>query len=473
MKGIFGKLYPNLSSDVQVITSDMDRAEDELRRFQLDSEPRVALSVGMLDTGVDIPEVCNLVFVKPVFSHIRFWQMVGRGTRNLASCKHPEWLSNRDKLEFLIFDYKIGGHSNIRYHTEFKASVERSPQKDVMTKIFENRVHLLEKGLNVDQKGIISKKILYDIDSIDSGSFIAREKADTIYKMKGKSFELEKYVSDLLKEISPLMILKHGENANVSSFILQAEKLFGYVLERDQDKIDKLRLYVQEMVENVLQKDNLNAIREGRDKLVRVLQDEFWDGLTFDGVEFVIREIAPLMRYFEPSPRRVIQIDAPDLILSREGFEKEMREDTKLKEFLSSNPFVRKIKSGEGVTSEELLELEHQLSRLKPELTIENVQRHQDVDFLLFLHKIVGLSQEYDPQELIKREFDRYIIESSTYNSRQLEFLHMLRDFFARRKRIDLADFARPPLANEHPTDSFEFPQLQAIVAKCNQIKMR
>jgi type I restriction enzyme R subunit len=68
MKDNFGKLFPNLSNDVQVITSNMDRAEDEVLRFQLQSEPRIALSVGMLDTGVDIPEVCNLVFVKPVFS---------------------------------------------------------------------------------------------------------------------------------------------------------------------------------------------------------------------------------------------------------------------------------------------------------------------------------------------------------------------------------------------------------------------
>jgi len=54
MKDIFGKLFPNLSSDVQVITSNMDRAEDEVKRFQLQSEPRIALSVGMLDTGVDV-----------------------------------------------------------------------------------------------------------------------------------------------------------------------------------------------------------------------------------------------------------------------------------------------------------------------------------------------------------------------------------------------------------------------------------
>ena len=114
MKKIFGRVVPNLSNDVQVITSSMDRAEDEIRRFKLESEPRIALSVGMLDTGIDVPEVCNLVFVKPVFSHIRFWQMVGRGTRNFNSCKHPEWLPNREKHDFLIFDFNSLISSSLR-----------------------------------------------------------------------------------------------------------------------------------------------------------------------------------------------------------------------------------------------------------------------------------------------------------------------------------------------------------------------
>ena len=66
LKKIFGLLYPNLSDDIEVITSDKTRYMDEVKRFMKDSNPRVALSVGVLDTGVDIPEIMNLVFVTPV-----------------------------------------------------------------------------------------------------------------------------------------------------------------------------------------------------------------------------------------------------------------------------------------------------------------------------------------------------------------------------------------------------------------------
>ncbi|MDH5686350.1 MAG: DEAD/DEAH box helicase family protein [Candidatus Bathyarchaeota archaeon] len=471
MKKIFGMVSPRLSNDVQVITSEMYRASDEVRRFGLQSEPRIALSVGMLDTGVDIPEVCNLVFVKPVFSHIRFWQMIGRGTRNVDACKHPGWLPNRDKNDFLIFDFKIGGHSNIYYH-EFTVSRERSSTKDVITRIFENRVKLLRKSLDDNQKRIITEKIIASLDELDKESFIVREKLPILEKIKGESFNLRNYVKELVEEITPLMIFGHGKNVNVSSFILNVEKLFGYVLDQKHDQIENIRQYVQEMCENILQRDNLTDIRENRENIIRVLQEGFWEDLTFYNVEFLVVHIAPLMKYYEPDPNKIIQIDAPDVVLIRETYEKVAKEDEELQAFLKENPLVKKIREGEGITSSELVELELQLSSLRPGLTIDNVQKFQKVDFLSFLRKIIGLTHKYDPRELIEYEFDKYVLAKTEYNSKQLEFLLVLKKVFANRKRIELSDFADPPLSNEHPLDYFRIEDLKLIVEKCNKIKM-
>jgi type I restriction enzyme R subunit len=472
LKGVFDRVFPKLGNEVQVINSDMDRAEDEVHRFQLDSEPRIALSVGMLDTGIDVPEVCNLVFVKPVYSKIRFWQMVGRGTRNQASCKHLEWLPKKTKNDFLIFDYKIGGHSNILFH-EFEASEERQPQKDVITKIFENRVDLLKKSLTNEQKKIISDKIMYDVDSIDTECFIAREKSDAIERVKEHPAQLDKYIEDLEKDIAPLMILSPGENANVSSFILRVEKLFRFVLNRNYDQIDLIRQYAQEMAENVLRKDNLTEIRNNRDKLIKVLQEDFWDDLTWEDVDWITKEIAPLMKYYELDPKRIIQIDAPDIVLKRESFEKEIKQDPKLHEFLEKSPLIKKIKDGTGVTPEELLEIESHLTKIKPEVTIDNIQKYQKVDFLKFLREIIGLTSQYDPSELIAREFDNYVILNNNYNSKQLEFLELLKKYFIKRKHLEVKDLSKPPLSNEGPLDKFSMTQLQEIVHKCKTIKMK
>lgn len=472
LKRIFGIVSPRLSNDVQVVTSEMYRSDDEVKRFGLQSEPRIALSVGMLDTGVDIPEVCNLVFVKPVFSSIRFWQMVGRGTRNYASCKHPEWLPNRDKLDFLIFDFKIGGHSNIYYH-KFTASKDNAQTKDVITRIFENRVKLLQKTLNEEQKLIIAGKILASIDALDQNSFIIREKLPVLEKLRGEAFNLQNYVKDLMQEVKPLLVFAQGSNVNVSSFILQVEKLFGYVLENKKDAIEAIRIYVQEMCENILQRNNLTEIKENQQNIIRVLKEDFWEDLTFKDIEFLVVQIAPLMKYYEREPTKIVQVDAPDIVLLREQYQMEIKEDQELKNFLETNLLAKRIRNGEGITSPELSELEFQLSSLRPGFTVENVQKYQNIDFLTFLHKIMGLTEKYDPKELIEYEFDKHINESQTYNSKQLSFLFVLKKVFADRKTIKLSDFANPPLSNEHPLDYFKIDDLKLIIEKCNEIIMK
>ncbi len=473
LKRIFNRLFPSLSKDVQIIVSEIYRYTDEITRFKLDSEPRIALSVGVLDTGVDIPEVCNLVFVKPVFSGIRFWQMLGRGTRNLDSCKFREWLPSREKFDFLILDFTIGGHSNIKYHN-LKDSKEGKKDTDVQTKIFLHRVELLKKNLNHSQKQIVETKIMEDIDSLDKDSFIVREKLPIIKKVTSRRFDLKEYVEDLKREIAPLISLNPGKSPLISSFILQIEKLFSYILVNDNEQILKIKEYVQEKMENILEKDNLETIQTKRKDILRVFEETFWDGITFEDVEFMIKTLAPLMIYYEIRPKRMIQVDAPDLILNVERLQYIVREDQELKEFIENNHFIQKMKNGDGIISSELLELERQLNKIRPEITIDNIQNIQKTDFMVFLRKIIGLTHDFDPRELIEKEFDKLIIEkAANYNSEQIKFLQVLKKVFSRTKSIKLEDFTLPPLSNERPLDKFEASELEAIIIVCNKIRMQ
>jgi len=500
IKKIFSKLYPQLNNDVQVIVSDVYRYTDELARFKLDSEPRIALSVGVLDTGVDIPEICNLVFVKPVFSSIRFWQMLGRGTRNFQSCKHKEWLPNREKNDFKIFDFTIGRHSNILHH-HLEKGKESTAGTDAMTRSFLNKVELLKKKLDSEQKEFVEKKIIDEVDSLDKNSFIVREKLplinnilDTvkdhskpmilaektvkygkeIKKKVRRKFDLKNYINELKNEIAPLISLNPGKSPLVASFILKVEKLFKSILDDDKESIGKIQDYVKERMENILQKDNLDAVQNKKEYILKVFQESFWDELTFPDVEFIIIELSPLMVYYEKNPKRILQVDAPDLVIKVEEFKKEVKIDEELIEFLEKNSLVNKIRKGEGITPAELLKLEKQLSALRPEITIDNIQRIQKIDFLLFIRDILGLKQEYDPQVLIEREFDKHIIDKNqNYTSAQIKFLQILKKVFARTKHIELKDFTVPPLSNERPLDKFQTSQLQEIVLECNKIKMR
>jgi len=471
LKDTFGKLVPGLSNSVQVITSDEYRAQDEVKRFKLNSEPRIALSVGMLDTGVDIPEVCNLVFVKPVISSIRFWQMLGRGTRNLSACKHSEWLQGRDKQDFLIFDFVIGGFSNVLAH-KLKKTKERDTGKDVITEIFKNRVDLLKRKLADNQKKIIVNKVLNDVKALDEESFIVREKLSLVKEVKG-TFDLENYVKELNEEIAPLMIINQGKNPNVSSFTLQVEKLFKFILEDDAGRIIRIKSYVIEMLENILRKINLSDIKAKEKQIIEAMQEKFWDDITFEKVEFIVKELAPLMVHYEKETGRIIQIDKPDQILLISEVENEIKEDPKLKEFVEKNALLKKIKNGEGITSKELVELERLFTELNPAYTIENVQKILKKDFLVFIHQIIGLTQEYDPKELIEREFDKQIIEVNHYNDRQIDFLRLLKKFFADRKHVELKDFAEDPLGELNPSDRFSYEQLKTIKKRCDKIRMK
>ncbi|MEN4018979.1 MAG: hypothetical protein PQ975_11770 [Methanobacterium sp.] len=252
-----------------------------------------------------------------------------------------------------------------------------------------------------------------------------------INKLKNEPFNLEEYIQELLKDISPLMILNQGTNANVSSFILNTEKLFGFILDNKLDGIDKIREYVQERAENILQKDNLNEISNKREEILRVLDDGFWEDITFEDVDFMVRDLAPLMKYFEPERRKLVIIDDHDRVISRSEYVKEIKEDEELKALLDRNEIVRKIRKGKCITSGELLELEREFSSLRPELSIENIQKYHKKDFLLLLKKV-----------------------------------------FAERKHIEIEDFTVSPLADENPLYIFEPDELRDLVDKCNQIKM-
>src|SRR3989344_3377329 len=279
LEKLFQKLYPKIAKEVKVITSDKSRYMDEVKRFSKRDNPRIALSVGVLDTGIDIPEVMNLVFVKPVISPIRFWQMLGRGTRNLLACMNKEWLpTNKEgqytKGDFLILDFKFGDWSNVLAH-KLKASKQRSSGTDAKTRIFLEQVGLLEKGFDEKEKKIIEKQIIDTIKGIDIESPLVIEKRDIIKKIVSSKFDLNEYVKELKEEISPLLIYSPSENSKVYAFISQCVKLFDYIKENDKEKIGKVEEFVAERAESIWDK-NLDAVRQKREDLIKIQQELFW-----------------------------------------------------------------------------------------------------------------------------------------------------------------------------------------------------
>lgn len=134
----FEKAFPQYKGEmIKLISSDDSKSRKLIKEFKTNSLPRIAVSVGILDTGVDIPEICNLVFARPTKSKIRFWQMLGRGTRHESTCENKDWLPVGGKKFFMAFDYM----NNFEFF-------EMKPKGDIPTPIDAISVRILLTKLN-------------------------------------------------------------------------------------------------------------------------------------------------------------------------------------------------------------------------------------------------------------------------------------------------------------------------------------
>src|SRR3989338_1244824 len=297
----------------------------------------------------------NLVFVTPVFSHIRFWQMLGRGTRSLSACQNKLWLPLKDgihtKEDFRILDFKFGDFSNIKQH-QLEATDKSKITEDTKVKIFNKEVDLLNKKLTEDEKGIIETRIIEEVNKIDRKSFIVKPKIEIIKKVVSKRFDLKEHIEDLKKEIAPLIRFTDFVDGRVQTFISHCVDLFSYVKDGDTESILEENDFLLERIENVWS-SNLQAVRQKHEQIMRVMQeqDKFWQELTFADVDFLIREIAPLMKYYEPERKKIVKVDAPDYTREIENFKMQVKEDPDI-EYIKNTPLLQKMVK-EGVSWKE------------------------------------------------------------------------------------------------------------------------
>ncbi|MGB0784408.1 MAG: DEAD/DEAH box helicase family protein, partial [Marinomonas sp.] len=141
LEKLFCKLYPQYGNKVcKVIHNKVSHVESLIKEFKKgDNDFRIAISVDMLDTGIDVPEVVNLVFAKTVKSSVKFWQMIGRGTR---LCKNL-FGKGKDKTEFLIFDH----YGNFDFFEQEYKEPQDVGGKPLLQTCFEARVNLAIQAL--------------------------------------------------------------------------------------------------------------------------------------------------------------------------------------------------------------------------------------------------------------------------------------------------------------------------------------
>lgn len=461
----FDEMYPEHQGKlVQVIDSKMERARELIDNFKKQDMPRIAISVDMLDTGIDIPEVVNLAFMKAVNSQIKFWQMIGRGTRHHKACKYLKWLPNSNKEDFLIVDY----WENFEHFQMMPKEEEGKGQIPVLVTIFNTRLQKFSYFLgdqSCDDAKRIIKDLRADITRIPLQSFSVKKVFNDVKEAWQDDFwnYITKDKLDFLRlKVAPLLRYVPGVRPAEAFFISKMERCgLAKIQKRD------LKTHRDSIREDVgLLPTNLAEIGARRTYVDAIITNVFWDNLTLASLDEAKEVLAPLMKYKRDKPSLVIELGLDDIIESRKWVvvrkdsqkiyvdEYRKKVEEKILEITDKHPTISKLKAGEKVEVDDLINLE---ATLETELGTDEISLDDEnmlkafgvrvgsfVDFLKHVLKIEALPSF---ETIIQKAFDAFILEHN-YNADQSRFLRVVQSIFLQRRKLELADLYEEPFTN-------------------------
>ncbi len=471
LAGVFEEMYPQYKGElVRVITHDTERVRDGsygdglISKFKKNSLPRIAISVDMLDTGINVPEITNLVFMKPVQSQIKLWQMIGRGTRNDEACKYkdrlpiPEKETKGRKTEFRIIDF---------WENDFDRQSDQTVSQSVpvLVTIFNTRLNILRQYLGKQDEDDC-KQVIADlraqIERIPIDSFAVKrvwpqiEEAwlDTFWR-----FLTPKNLEFLRLNVGPLM--RHVPEVDVAA-------------ETFTSKIERLKY---QMLTNAVKPETLESIVEDVKRLPQFVYEKETckepmelclssrlNNASPSELSNVIKTLAPQMKYRREESNTPLLLDLPDFIETRgfiiiqQGNEKvyvkEYRErvERRILELVETHPTMQIIRQGQPVTDSQLVELERtlrqELGSGEIELSTDNIRKAYGLkvgSLLGFLRYLLELDALPDYETVVRRNFEQHIARHR-YNADQIRFLRVVQNVFLQKQRLQLADLYEEPL---------------------------
>ena len=440
LEKLFNELYPHYNSKVaKVIVSELNNTDELMREFRTESsEFCIAISVGMLDTGIDVPSIMNLVFAKPIYSKAKFWQMIGRGTRLYDGAFKKE--------KFVIFDF----WGNFRYFNQTPSGEIPKEQKGLHREIFEQNVELL-KYLNPEHATHIKKEIQAQIQSIPKDD----------YYVKTHMSELAPFIEDFegniarLSTISKLFDTLTVKNYAELRFRLQTKKLHTHKIIHDDDKLQKS---IEKVVTDVLKlQRTISEVQKNEKLLDEASEGVFWLELDFVEINAVTNLVAPLMVYKSKSDEaKAYHFDLKDAIKSKTNITinhpsvslkaYEAHITKVIQKLINESPILQKLFIGVPLSSEDIEALKNDL--LKEEIQTEQLSelftcKSNDLVeiFTNILHK-----KEYKLPMLLNK-----FIETHTLNATQIEFIQAIKHFIEeKRGHIHRKDFTENPFTKFH-----------------------
>jgi type I restriction enzyme R subunit len=460
---VFSETYPQYGSTFcRVIDNQEPKAEQLIDDFKAkNNDLTIAISVDMLDTGIDVPEVVNLVFAKPVRSYVKFWQMIGRGTR---LCKNL-FGTGRNKTEFLIFDH----WSNFWYFDFEYREAQPTRQKSLLEHLFETRIELAQEALDkLDQLTFdaTAALILGDVRAVrDTHAIDARDKWREL-ELLSDADRLNHFAAatqaDLLSIAAPLQHLRNirgDDDAYRFDLLMTRLELELVRGGPNAPRVQDLRARVEDAVE--LLAKNQNPVKAKADAIKQVRSKEFWANVAVHQLEGLRRDLRGIMKYQQHPPvgRVAPQVfDVTDAEFSSEAYvprlegldllEYKRRVESVLRDHFAESPVLQRIRAGKSVREDELEELARLVLQVDDRANV-TVLAGRDPEtrrtLLSVFRGLVGL----DPVA-VEQAFTEFVHKHPNLSSQQLRFLQVLQNHIAQNGGIEIERLYEPPFTTLH-----------------------
>ena len=376
----------------RVVHCDLPYAQSLIDDFSNPAKaPHIAISVDMLDTGIDIPEVVNLVFIKLVRSKTKFWQMVGRGTRLRKDLFGP----GKDKAFFYILDYC----QNLEFFSQDPETTDGALGESLGKRLFKTRLQLIGEldrpseevpaagdraaepvapygvPASAALRGEVAGLLQIEVAAMNLDNFVVRPKRRWVEKYaKADAWTAlsEESLTELAQEVAGLPSEQEPEDEEAKRFDLLILKLQLAVL-RAEPAFERLREQVKAIAGLLEEKATIPMVQQQIALILDIQSDEWWQDVTTPMLETVRKRLRALVKLIDKQRRKPIYTDFEDEMgqegsVDLPGFEAPdsfERFRAKARAFLrehENHVAIRKLRTNRALTQSDLDELERMLT---------------------------------------------------------------------------------------------------------------
>ncbi len=442
---------------LSVIDNKIKYADTLIDEFKEKNEIMIAVSVDMLDTGIDVPEVVNLVFFKIIKSKTKFWQMIGRGTRICKNLFGP----GKDKQFFTIFDFC----GNLEFFEEYPEGYKPSTQLSLNQRIFKQRLFLSQALQAAEYQENEQTKTLYtqvldimhrDISQINKDSFQVRPHRRYLDKFQDRARWDNLSTGDIGEIIEHLIqftsiLDKEDEYARLFDLLILNFQLDTLEPTRKQVRYQEKIIKTAQMLER---KANIPVIATHLEIIKKVQQNTFWRDITITRLESIREEIRNLLQYLDRKEKQAVYTEFKDAIqeqtdtnihisepqLAYGGYKS--RVERIIRENIN-NSAIYKIRNNIPLTKDDLEEIEEIILRNDPQEDEESLkQTFKDNSLSLFIRQLVGLDKN-----AAKNAFSQFL-DRKNLTADQISFINYVVEFVVARGVMNLDQLYEQPFIN-------------------------